>query len=148
MGKHNKRTRNEYLKRRRKRLKRRREEKVSEEVNKDGEISSSTDHDSCVEQDSSESEAGSDILQGYKDDEISTSTDHDSCVGQDSSESEAGSDIFQGCYLDPHDQEVVRRYSYPPPKHDPLLLGFYRFQENKRKLLHLLRNPLGNQWFG
>ena len=115
MGKHNKSARKEYLKRRRKRLKRKREE-VSDEVNKDHEISASTDHDSCV--------------------------------GQDSSESEAGGDILQGCYLDPNDPEVERRYSYPPPKHDRLLVGFYRFQENKRKLLNLLRNPLGNQCFG
>ena len=55
----------------------------------------------------------------------------DSCTGQDSSESEAGSDILQGCYLDPYDPEAERCYSYPHPKHDPLLAGFYRFQENK-----------------
>ena len=116
MGKHNKSARKEYLKRRRNRLKRKREEVVSEEVNKD--------------------------------DEISTSTDNGSCLGQDSSESEAGSDIVQGCYLDPNDPEVERRYSYPDPKHDRLLVGFYRFQENKRKLLKLLQNPLGNEWFG
>lgn len=44
MGKHNKSARKEYLKRRRKRLKRKRAEEVSEEVNKDDEISTSTDH--------------------------------------------------------------------------------------------------------
>ena len=96
MGKHNKSARKEYLKRRRKRSKRKREEEASEEVNKD--------------------------------DEISTSTDHDSSSGQDSSESEAGSDI-----LDPNDPEVMRRYSYPHPSNDRLLVGFYRFQENKRQ---------------
>ena len=116
MGKHNKSAHKEYLKRRRKKLKRKRAEEVSEEVNKD--------------------------------DEISTSTDHDSSSGQDSSECEAGSDFFQGCYLDPNDLEVMRCYRYPHPSNDPLLVGFYRFQENKRKLLNLLRNPLGNQWFG
>ena len=116
MGKHNKTARQEYLKRRRKRLKRKRAEEVSEEVNKD--------------------------------DEISTSTDHDSSSGQDSSESEAGGDIFHGCYLDPKDLEEMKRYRYPHPSNDRLLVGFYRFQENKRKLLNLLRNPLGNQWFG
>ena len=118
MGKHNKSAHKEYLKRRRKKLKRKRAEEVSEEVNKD--------------------------------DEISTSTDHDSSSGQDSSECEAGtcSDFFEGCYLDPNDLEVMRCYRYPHPSNDPLLVGFYRFQENKRKLLNLLRNPLGNQWFG
>ena len=113
MGKHNKSARKEYLKRRRRRLKRKRAEEVSEEVNKD--------------------------------DEISTSTEIDSSSVQDSSECEAGSDFFQGCYLDPNDLEVTRRCRYPHPSNDPLLVGFYRFQENKRKLLNLLRNPLGNQ---
>ena len=53
--------------------------------------------------------------------------------------------FFQGCYLDPNDLEVMSRSRYPHPSNDPLLVGFYRFQENKRKLLNLLRNPLGNQ---
>jgi len=57
MGKHNKRTRKEYLKRRRKRLKRNREEEVSEEVNKDDEVSTSTDRDSCFGHDGSESDS-------------------------------------------------------------------------------------------
>ena len=134
MGKHNKRTRKEYLKRRRKRLKRNREEEVSEEVNKDDEVSTSTDRDSCVGHDGSEN------------DSCVRQDSSDSCIGQDSSESEAGSDILQGCYLDPYDPEVERCYSYRHPKHDPLLAGFYRFQENKWKLLHLFRNPLGNQF--
>ena len=116
MGKHNKTARKKYLRRRRNRLKWKREKELSEKVNKD--------------------------------DEISTSTDHDSHVGQDSNESETGSDILQGCYLDPNDPEVERCCSYPDPKHDRLLVGFYRFQENKRRLVNLLRNPLGNQWFG
>lgn len=101
MGKHNKSARKEYLKRRRNRLKRKREEVVSEEVNKD--------------------------------DEISTSTDNDSCLGQDSSESEAGSDILQDCFLDPYDPEVERRYSYPDPKHDCLLVGFLQISGKQKE---------------
>lgn len=41
-----------------------------------------------------------------------------------------------------NDREVIKRFLKPCK--DPFYLSFLRYQENKRKLLNLVRNPLAN----
>lgn len=107
MGKHNKAARNQYLKRRRSRLK-----------------SNAT---STSEEDKSETDT----------------TEAPSSVNSQDGHQELDQRSQTGC-LDLNDPALDRLFRPMKAKHDPLWLSFERFHHNKRKLINLLRNPLGD----
>ena len=164
MGKHNKVNRKNYWKRRKRRFTGRENEQCpstySKEEQNHGGLESDFDH---ADNDSEDQIGHS--LQNYLDTSYNGSeyeNDHsleNSLIPSDNDNEEQNvdgvvedeltasstdndSEHSYKC-LDLNDPKVIKLFEQPEPTKDPLWVNMFMYQRHKRKLLKLLRNPLG-----
>lgn len=144
MGKHNKVNRKNYWKRRKRRFTGRGNEEqcsstCSKEEQNHGGLESDFDH---ADNDSEDQTGHS--LQNYLDTSDNGSEYQNVNVADEltACSTDNESEHSDKC-LDLNDPKVIKFFDQPKPTEDPLWVNMFVYQRHKRKLLKLLRNPLG-----
>ena len=144
MGKHNKVNRKNYWKRRKRRFTGRGNEEqcsstCSKEEQNHGGLESDFDH---ADSDSEDQTGHS--LQNYLDTSDNGSEYQNVNVADEltACSTDNESEHSDKC-LDLNDPKVIKFFDQPKPTEDPLWVNMFVYQRHKRKLLKLLKNPLG-----
>lgn len=137
--------RKEYDKRRRKKKSRRRDykEQCSSDSKEEGNCSGSErDNNNCKDTDSESIIAANqknceDYLatSDQQTEESNSNNVEDRLCNEEDSKGEL--------FLNQNDPKVIKLFEQPHPSKDPLWVNFFLFNRNRRKLLKMMRNPLG-----
>ena len=144
MGKHNKVNRKNYWKRRKRRFTGRgNEEQCSSTCSKEEQNHGGLESDFDHADNDSEDQAGH-SLQNYLDTSDNGSEYQNVNVADEltACSTDNESEHSDKC-LDLNDPKVIKFFDQPKPTEDPLWVNMFVYQRHKRKLLKLLRNPLG-----
>lgn len=143
MGRHKKMCRKEFNKRRREKKSRRRDYKEQSDNKEEGSFIGS-ERDNNIYKDS-DSESIIAANQDNREDYLATSdqkTEESNINNVEDrlcDEEESKGDLF----LNKNDPKIIRLFEQPQPSKDPLWVNFFQFNRHRRKLLKMLRNPLG-----